>query len=84
MLRNLCFKNYSVVHILKSNEFGFYVRVNIKNRKENEKFLEMWDAGIVSIEFGNPAGHSVLLFDDIFELEIYIIEYPEMLKAESR
>ena len=83
-MRDLCFTNYSVSHVLIVNEFGFYVRITIKNRKENEKFLEMLDGGIVSLIFGNPAGHSVTLFDDVFELEKYIKEYTEMLIAESR
>ena len=71
--------------LVKVNEFDFYAKVNLLTKEAFVKFSEMMFVDkIISCPRTNPVGHSVLLFEDIFELEKYIKEYPEMLKAEAR
>ena len=74
----------SIKYPLKVNEFGFYVLVKINNIQEMKIVEKMLREDVLTIYYESPAGHSVTLFDDVFELKKYIKEYPEMLKAESR
>ena len=70
---------------MRSREFGFYARITLKTVKEIKKYNEMLCfSKLISHPSTSSAGHSVALFDDVFELEKYIKEYTEMLIAESR